>query len=67
VEIDTHSYVFVQIGGESFEKRRVALGRRDGAFVEVVSGIEPGERVVTLGGFDVHLASLSGTVESHRH
>jgi RND family efflux transporter MFP subunit len=67
VEIDTQSYVFVQTGGESFEKRRVELGRRDGAFVEVLAGVEPGERIVTRGGFDVHLASLSGTVESHRH
>jgi membrane fusion protein, heavy metal efflux system len=67
VEIDTRSYVFVQTGGESFEKRRVELGRRDGGFIELVSGVEPGERVVTRGGFDVHLASLSGNVESHRH
>jgi multidrug efflux pump subunit AcrA (membrane-fusion protein) len=67
VEIDTRQYVFVQTGGESFEKRRVELGRRDGDFVEIVSGVGEGERVVTRGGFDVHLASLSGTVESHRH
>ena len=67
VEIDTREYVFVQVGGESFEKRRVELGRRDGAFIEIASGVAPGERVVTRGGFDVHLASLSGTVESHRH
>ncbi|WP_437979210.1 efflux RND transporter periplasmic adaptor subunit [Sorangium sp. So ce295] len=67
VEIDTRPYVFVQADGEHFEKRRVTLGDADGAFVEVRSGVAKGERIVTRGGFDVHLASLMGTVESHRH
>jgi RND family efflux transporter MFP subunit len=67
VEIDTHAFVFVQIDGEHFEKRRVALGDTDGGLVEITAGVAKGERVVTRGGFDVHLASLMGTVESHRH
>jgi membrane fusion protein, heavy metal efflux system len=66
-EIDTRPYVFVQTGGESFDKRRVVLGVRDGGFVEVVEGVSPGERVVTRGAFDVHLAAVMGTVASHRH
>jgi RND family efflux transporter MFP subunit len=67
VEISTRPYVFVQPSGESFEKRRVELGASDGDWVEIRSGVEAGERVVTEGGFDVHVASLAGTVESHRH
>jgi cobalt-zinc-cadmium efflux system membrane fusion protein len=67
VEISTQPFVFVQPGGESFLKRRVKTGVSDGTFVEILSGVEPGERVVTEGGFDIHIASLSGTVESHRH
>jgi multidrug efflux pump subunit AcrA (membrane-fusion protein) len=67
VEINTRSYVFVQADGEHFEKRAVTLGRQDGPWVEVSSGVAKGERVVTHGGFDIHLASLMGTVESHRH
>lgn len=67
VDINTRRYVFVQIGGESFEKRSVKLGNRDGDFVAVLEGIEPGERVVTDGGYDIHLASVMGGVESHRH
>jgi membrane fusion protein, heavy metal efflux system len=67
VEISTRPYVFVQAGGESFLKRRVEVGGTDGEWVELRSGVEPGERVVTRGGFDVHIASLGGTVESHRH
>lgn len=67
VEINTHPYVFVQTGGESFQKRRVEVGVRDGGFVEVLHGVKKGERVVTRGGFDIHLAAVMGTVESHRH
>jgi membrane fusion protein, heavy metal efflux system len=67
VEINTRSFVFVQVDGEHFEKRAVVLGDADGGFIEIKSGIQKGERIVTLGGFDIHLASLMGTVESHRH
>ncbi|HEX6277511.1 MAG TPA: hypothetical protein VFZ53_30920, partial [Polyangiaceae bacterium] len=67
VEINTRPYVFVQAAGEHFEKRAVTLGREDGPWVEVVAGVKKGERIVEKGGFDIHLASLMGTVESHRH
>ncbi|HEU5075019.1 MAG TPA: efflux RND transporter periplasmic adaptor subunit [Polyangiaceae bacterium] len=67
VEIATQPYVFVQSGGESFFKRRVEVGATDGEWTEIRSGIAEGERVVTEGGFDVHIASLAGTIESHRH
>lgn len=67
VEINTRPYVFKQVDGEHFEKRPVTLGHADGAWVSVSSGLEKGDRVVTRGGFDIHLASLMGTVESHRH
>lgn len=67
VEIDTRPYVFVQIDGEHFEKRSVVLGATDPPWVAVSSGVKAGERVVTRGGFDIHLASLMGTIESHRH
>ncbi len=67
IDINTRPFVFVQVDGESFDKRAVTLGDRDGPFVEVASGLEKGDRIVTVGGFDVHLASLMGAVESHRH
>jgi RND family efflux transporter MFP subunit len=67
VEINTRPYVFVQTDGEHFEKRAVTLGREEGPFVEIVSGVKRGERIVEKGGYDVHLAFLMGTVESHRH
>lgn len=67
VEISTRPYVFVQFDGEHFEKRLVTVGQADGDFVRIESGVKAGERIVTRGGFDVHLAALMGTVESHRH
>ena len=51
---------YVQIGGESFERRVLSLGASDGAQTHVVAGIRPGEMVVTSGAFQVRLASLSG-------
>ena len=67
VEIDTRPYVFVQIDGEHFEKRAVQVGPPDVGFIPILRGVEKEERVVTVGGFDIHLAAVMGTVESHRH
>jgi membrane fusion protein, heavy metal efflux system len=67
VEINTRPFVFVQVDGEHFEKRAISLGPADGPLQAIESGIERRERVVTRGGFDIHLAALMGTIESHRH
>jgi membrane fusion protein, heavy metal efflux system len=48
--------VYVMLGGESFERRVVRLGIRDGGYVQVVEGLAPGERVVTRGAYLVRLA-----------
>lgn len=67
VDINTRPYAFVQLDGEHFERRAVTLGRVDGPWVEIGSGLKEGERVVTKGGFDIHLNAFMGTIESHRH
>ena len=67
VEVSGRSVLFVQLGGESFTRRRVTLGARNATHVELLDGVEAGEYVVTEGGFDVHVASLTGALESHRH
>jgi cobalt-zinc-cadmium efflux system membrane fusion protein len=59
--------VFVQSEGETFERRAVTLGPRTGDLVQVVDGIEAGERVVTKGAYLVRLASLSTSVPAHGH
>ncbi len=43
------SFVFVFDGGETFEKRAVALGTEGADFYEIKSGLKEGERVVTEG------------------
>ena len=42
------SWIFVvDKGGESATRRAVRLGRRNGDFIEVLGGLNPGERVIT--------------------
>lgn len=43
------TFVFVFDGGETFEKRAVALGVEGADFYEIKSGLKEGERVVTEG------------------
>ena len=51
---------FVMLDGENFQRRDLEIGIRDNGFVEVISGIEDGERVATKGTYAVKLSSLSG-------
>lgn len=60
-------YVFVQTGGESFQKREVKLGGNDGINVHVLSGLREHERVVTKGAYAIKLASATGTIPEHGH
>jgi RND family efflux transporter MFP subunit len=60
------SIVFVQVEGESFERRPVTVGAREGDLVQI-TGVKSGEHVVTKGAHLVRLASLSTTVPAHGH
>lgn len=59
--------VFVHASGETFVRRQVRLGIRDGSWIEVISGLSPDERVVTEGAYAVRLASAANVVPSHGH
>ena len=59
--------VFVQTGGESFERRPVQLGSRANGYVHVFEGVEPGERVVHRGAYLVRLAAMSTQIPAHGH
>jgi len=59
--------VFVQTGGESFERRPVNLGNREGGYVHLLAGIEPGERVVSRGAYLLRLAAMSTQIPAHGH
>jgi cobalt-zinc-cadmium efflux system membrane fusion protein len=58
--------VFVQVEGESFERRPVTIGAREGEFVQI-SGVKLGDHIVTQGAHLVRLASLSTSVPAHGH
>jgi len=64
---DGLSVVYVQAGGERFERRIVRVGARDGDWVQVVSGVQKDEWVVTTGAHLVRLAASSGKVPEHGH
>lgn len=59
--------VFVQKEGESFERRVVSLGTRDGDWVGIRSGVTAGERVVSIGAYQVHLAAVAPAALGHGH
>ncbi|MBU1636300.1 efflux RND transporter periplasmic adaptor subunit [bacterium] len=59
--------VYVQKGGESFTRRVVSLGIVDGNWVEIPSGVEAEERVVTEGAYKVKLASSATGEVGHGH
>ncbi|MHC4140448.1 MAG: efflux RND transporter periplasmic adaptor subunit [Planctomycetota bacterium] len=59
--------VFVQTGGESFERRPVRLGSREGGYVHVLEGVEPGERMVSRGAYLIRLAAMSTQIPAHGH
>lgn len=59
--------VFVMTGGESFERRPVRIGARDGDWLEVVEGLEAGQRVVTRGAYLVKLAATKTGEIGHGH
>jgi RND family efflux transporter MFP subunit len=50
--------VYVLLSGEEFQRREVALGDEYGDKVAVLSGLQPGERVVTQGAYQIRLQEL---------
>ncbi len=67
VEEDGRPIAFVQAGGETFQKRDLTLGIREGNWVQVLAGTAEGERVVTKGAYAVRLASVSSAIPAHGH
>ncbi len=60
-------WVYVQTNGEQFEKRDVVLGGSDGERRIVLSGLVPGDVVVTYGSAKVRQAETSGVAIPHGH
>ena len=61
---------YIHLEGETFAKRVLKTGIKDGGYTEILEGVKTGERVVTVGGYQVKLASLSTsapTGHGHEH
>lgn len=67
LEEDGRPFLFVQLGGELFERRDVTLGGSDGFRTLVRTGVADGERVVTGSPYQIKLASMSTAVPTHGH
>ena len=67
VEEGDQLIAFVQISGETFEKREIKAGIQEAGFVQVLDGIKEGERVVTKGAYAIRLSSISGVIPAHGH
>lgn len=59
--------VFVQIRPLVFQKRGVELGHQSDEWVEIISGLKPGERVVIQGSFYLKSTLLKETLKEEQH
>lgn len=62
IQTGDRSYVFVEQHGRKLMPRDIRIGRRGGDYTEVVSGVTPGERVVTSAQFLLDSESNLGEV-----
>ena len=60
-------YVFVNVDEEGYRRQEVKLGQSDGCRVEILAGLNPGDRVVTHGAMQIRLASASAAIPAHSH
>jgi RND family efflux transporter MFP subunit len=67
IEEEGSYVVYVHVAGESFEKRAITIGIKNRGWVEVTSGLEEGEHIVTTNAYQVKLASLSSEAPAHGH
>ena len=61
-------FVYLQLEEEHYKKQEVTPGQSDGTRVQIVSGLKPGDKVVTKGVYQVKLAAISSVMpEGHHH
>ena len=59
--------VYVQVGGESFERRNIQTGMSTEDYIEVTSGVSEGEHVVSKGAYQVLLSAVSPAAAGAGH
>lgn len=61
-------YVYIQLDPDCYLRRQVIPGADDGTYVEILRGLEGGERVVTKGAVNVKMAAASDAIpHGHTH
>lgn len=59
--------VYVETGHCTYERREIKQGISDGRRVEVLSGLKPGDKVVTEGAMSVRMAGMGSKIQGHTH
>ena len=60
-------FIYIQKCEESYRKQEVKLGANNGKEVQIISGVQPGDKVVVKGAYHVKLASASNALPAHSH
>lgn len=60
-------FVYIQVDEEGYRKQLVSTGADDGQRVQILSGIQAGDRVVTQGAYQVKLAGATNAIPAHSH
>lgn len=60
-------FVFIRLHEEHYKKQWVTLGANNGAEVQILTGLKPGDEVVTQGAYQIKLSSASNAIPAHSH
>ena len=59
--------VYVKICKTEYRKQEVKIGESDGLRREILKGLDEGDEVVTVGAYQVKLASVASAIPGHSH
>ena len=60
-------YVYLKLDDNCYRRQEVRTGESDGENIEILSGLKPGDTVVTRGAIHVKLASAGKAIPGHTH
>lgn len=60
-------FIYLQLDAEGYRKQEVKLGADNGKEVQILSGLQAGDKVVTEGAYQVKLAGATNAIPAHSH
>ncbi|EJX10612.1 efflux transporter, RND family, MFP subunit [gut metagenome] len=60
-------FIYQQVHNDYYQKKPVKLGSDNGESVQIISGIQEGDRVVMKGAYQVKLAGATNAIPAHSH